>query len=184
MATPPATGDTAPEGNPVRPSLRRDDPAIAERLTASATRHEDPAMADEAVTDESPNLDPEATSLDSLDAPTSEQPEKSTTRPAVEALRRWVGVAGSLAAGLLRRLTRRSGSDEPTRLIDVLRLLGLARRAVPKPVVGPKAYVQWWQRLLALVALAALVTGLGFAFTAAIGLIVVVAGFLLEQAIV
>ena len=69
------------------------------------------------------------------------------------------------------------------RLIDLLRVLGLARRAVPRAVVGPKAYPQWWQRLLALVALIALVAVIGFALAAAVGLMVVVAGFLLEQAI-
>ena len=69
------------------------------------------------------------------------------------------------------------------RLIDLLRVLGLARRAVPRAVVGPKAYPQWWQRLLALVALIALVAGIGFVLAAAVGLMVVVAGFLLEQAI-
>ena len=68
-------------------------------------------------------------------------------------------------------------------LIDVLRVLGLARRAVPRPVVGPKAYPQWWQRVLALLALAAVVVGIGFALAALVGLMVVVAGFLLEQAI-
>ena len=68
-------------------------------------------------------------------------------------------------------------------LLSVLRLLGLARRAVPRPVVGPKAYVRWWQRVLALIALIALVAAIGFAFAAAVGLMVVVAGFLLEQAI-
>ncbi len=69
------------------------------------------------------------------------------------------------------------------RLIDLLRVLGLARRAVPRAVVGPKAYPQWWQRLLALAALIALVAAIGFALAAAVGLMVVVAGFLLEQAI-
>ena len=69
------------------------------------------------------------------------------------------------------------------RLIDVLRVLGLARRAVPRPVVGPKAYTQWWQRVLALLALIGLMVGIGFALAAAVGLMVVVAGFLLEQAI-
>ena len=68
-------------------------------------------------------------------------------------------------------------------LIDVLRVLGLARRAVPRPVVGPRAYPQWWQRMLALLVLAAVVVGIGFALAALVGLMVVVAGFLLEQAI-
>lgn len=81
---------------------------------------------------------------------------------------------------------RSAGPTRPRRrirLIDVLRVLGLARRAVPRPVVGPKAYPQWWQRLLALVVLIALVVGIGFALAALVGLLVVVAGFLLEQAI-
>ena len=69
------------------------------------------------------------------------------------------------------------------RLIDVLRVLGLARRAVPRPVVGPQAYPQWWQRLVALVLLAALVTVIGIVLAALVGVMVVVAGFLLEQAI-
>lgn len=69
------------------------------------------------------------------------------------------------------------------RPIDVLRVLGLARRAVPRPVVGPKAYPQWWQRILALLLLAATVVVIGFVLAALVGLLVVVAGFLLEQAI-
>ena len=69
------------------------------------------------------------------------------------------------------------------RLIDVLRVLGLARRAVPRPVVGPRAYPQWWQRVLALLILMALVVVIGFVLAALVGLMVVVAGFLLEQAI-
>ncbi len=65
----------------------------------------------------------------------------------------------------------------------MLRVLGLARRAVPLPVVGPKAYVQWWQRIVALLVLAAMVVVIGIALAAVVGLLVVVAGFLLEQAI-
>ena len=68
-------------------------------------------------------------------------------------------------------------------IIDVLRALGLARRAVPRAVVGPKAYPQWWQRILALVALIALVAVIGLVLAAAVGVMVVVAGFLLENAI-
>ncbi|MCY4665692.1 MAG: hypothetical protein OXC00_13615 [Acidimicrobiaceae bacterium] len=69
------------------------------------------------------------------------------------------------------------------RLIDVLRVLGLARRAVPRPVVAPRAYPQWWQRVLALLILMALVVVIGFVLAAFVGLMIVVAGFLLEQAI-
>lgn len=85
-----------------------------------------------------------------------------------------------------RAALRPGGPASPKRrirLIDVLRVLGLARRAVPRPVVGPKAYPQWWQRLLALGVLVALVAGVGSALAALVGLLVVVAGFLLEQAI-
>lgn len=75
------------------------------------------------------------------------------------------------------------GRPRRIRLIDVLRVLGLARRAVPRVVVGPKAYPQWWQRLLALAALIGLVVAIGFALAAFVGILVVVAGFLLENAI-
>ena len=104
----------------------------------------------------------------------------------------WVRISGSArrSAGTMlrsaRAALRSAGASRPKRrirLIDVLRVLGLARRAVPHPVVGPKAYPQWWQRLLALVVLMALVVGIGFALAALVGLLVVVAGFLLEQAI-
>ncbi len=69
------------------------------------------------------------------------------------------------------------------KLIEVLRVLGLARQTVPEPVVGLKAYPQWWQRVVALVALIGLVVAMGFVLAALVGLVVVVAGFLLEQAI-
>ena len=68
-------------------------------------------------------------------------------------------------------------------VFEALRILGLTRRAVPRPVVGPKAYVQWWQRVAAAAALVALVVGVGLALAAAVGLMAVAAGFLLEQAI-
>lgn len=87
---------------------------------------------------------------------------------------------------LARAALRSAWAARPTgrvRLIDLLRVLGLARRAVPRAVVGPKAYPQWWQRLLALVALVGLVVVIGFVLAAAVGIMVVVAGFLLENAI-
>ncbi|MFQ5558403.1 MAG: hypothetical protein ACE5GB_12980 [Acidimicrobiales bacterium] len=68
-------------------------------------------------------------------------------------------------------------------MIDVLRFVGLARREVPRPVVGRKAYVRWWERLRALIVLSGIVVGLGFALAATIGILVLGAGFLLEQAI-
>ena len=97
--------------------------------------------------------------------------------------------ARRLASAMLQRARaalRAAWAARPTgrvRLIDVLRVLGLARRAVPRAVVGPKAYPQWWQRLVALVALAGLVVVIGFVLAAAVGIMVVVAGFLLENAI-
>lgn len=68
-------------------------------------------------------------------------------------------------------------------MIDVLRFFGLARRGVPRPVVGPKAFVRWWQRLRAAVVLVAIVAGLGLALAAVVGVIALTAGFLLERAI-
>lgn len=68
-------------------------------------------------------------------------------------------------------------------MIDVLRFFGLARRGVPRPVAGPKAFVRWWQRLGAAVVLSAVVAGLGLALAVAVWVIVLGAGFLLEQAI-
>ena len=105
---------------------------------------------------------------------------------------RWARIARSTrrsarALGRSARSTLRSAwAARPrrrVRLIDVLRVLGLARRAVPRPVVGPKAYPQWWQRIFALLVLAAMVVVIGFVLAALVGLLVVVAGFLLEQAI-
>lgn len=68
-------------------------------------------------------------------------------------------------------------------MLDSLRALGLIRRGVERPVVGRKAYVRLWERLRALVVLAAIVLALGVALAAVIGVIVLGAGFLLEQAI-
>ncbi len=105
--------------------------------------------------------------------------------------RTWPGLRLGRRDAPARRL-RLGRRDAPARmrkpwrrigLIDVLRVLGLARRAVPRPVVGPRAYPQWWQRVLALLVLMAMVVGIGFVLAALVGLMVVVAGFLLEQAI-
>lgn len=111
----------------------------------------------------------------------------STTRAGHD---RWARIARSTrraarALGRSARSTLRSAWAgrrwRRVRLVDVLRVLGLARRAVPQPVVGPKAYPQWWQRILALLVLAAMVVVIGFVMAASVGLLVVVAGFLLEQ---
>ena len=73
--------------------------------------------------------------------------------------------------------------DERLGVIDVLRFFGLARRTVPRPILGRKAYVRWWERLRASVVLVAIVIGMGFLLAAIVGVIVLGAGFLLEQAI-
>lgn len=70
-----------------------------------------------------------------------------------------------------------------TLLSKTLRGLGLARRVVPRPVIGEKAYVQWWQRLLAAVVLTFMVIGIALSLSAAVGLVVVVVVVVLEQAI-
>lgn len=83
-------------------------------------------------------------------------------------------------------LSRSAGekTKQHSRLLAALRVLGLARRAVPRVIVGKKAYVRWWQRVLAAVALAVLVMIIGVAITAAAGLLVLVAGLLFEGAII
>lgn len=101
------------------------------------------------------------------------RPPPEPPRPAESPSERRPRSAGTLPA----RAVRRFG------VIDVLRFFGLARRGVPRPVVGPKAFVRWWQRLRAAVVLAAVVAGLGMASAAVVGVIVLGAGFLLEQAI-
>lgn len=73
--------------------------------------------------------------------------------------------------------------DQINIVTDSLRALGLLRRRVERPVVGRKAYVRLWERLRALIVLSAIVLGLGIALATMIGVIVLGAGFLLEQAI-
>ena len=107
--------------------------------------------------------------------------DKTWSRIARSARRSATAILRSAQAAL--RSAAATRPKRRIRLIDVLRVLGLARRAVPRPVVGPKAYPQWWQRLRALLVLIALVVGIGFALAALVGLLVVAAGFLLEQAI-
>ncbi|MEZ5168917.1 MAG: hypothetical protein R2695_21420 [Acidimicrobiales bacterium] len=68
-------------------------------------------------------------------------------------------------------------------VMDSLRVLGVVRSEVRQPVVGRNAYVRTWERIRAVIVLGAIVIGLGLMLAAAIGLIVLAAGFLLEQAI-
>lgn len=73
--------------------------------------------------------------------------------------------------------------DDTNIIMDTLRVLGIVRRRVDRPVVGRKAYVRWWERVRALIVLAAIVIGLGIALAAIVGITVLSLGFLLERAI-
>lgn len=59
--------------------------------------------------------------------------------------------------------------------------LGIGPRDPEPVVVGRKAYVQWWERIRAAVALFVLVILLGLATAAAVGALFFVGGFVLEQ---
>ena len=77
-----------------------------------------------------------------------------------------------------------TGRNQPSELVaSSLRAVGILRRTVERPVVGPKAYVRLWQRLRSLIVLGAIVVGLGIAVAVVIGVIVVGLAFLLENAI-
>ena len=73
--------------------------------------------------------------------------------------------------------------DDTNIIMDSLRAIGLVRRRVDRPIVGRKAYVRWWERIRAVIVLAALVAGLGIALAALVGITVLGLGFLLERAI-
>ena len=73
--------------------------------------------------------------------------------------------------------------DDTNIIMDSLRAIGLVRRGVDRPIVGRKAYVRWWERIRAIIVLAALVVGLGIALAAVVGITVLGLGFLLERAI-
>ncbi len=73
--------------------------------------------------------------------------------------------------------------DRANPLLDSLRAAGILKERVLDPVIGRRAYVRWWERARALLVLAAIVAGLGIALAAVIGVTVLAAGFLLEQAI-
>ena len=73
--------------------------------------------------------------------------------------------------------------DDTNIIMDSLRAIGLVRRRVDRPIVGRKAYVRLWERIRAIIVLAALVVGLGIALAAVVGITVLGLGFLLERAI-
>ncbi len=73
--------------------------------------------------------------------------------------------------------------DDTSIVMDSLRVLGLVRLRVERPVVGRKAYVRLWERVRAIIVLTAIIVSIGVLLAATIGIIVLAAGFLLEQAI-
>lgn len=85
--------------------------------------------------------------------------------------------------GLLAAAVPLDDDDETSILMDSLRAIGLVRRRVERPVVGRKAYVRLWERVRALVVLTAIIVSIGVLLATTIGVIVLAAGFLLEQAI-
>lgn len=73
--------------------------------------------------------------------------------------------------------------DENSILMDSLRAVGLVRKRVDRPVVGKKAYVRMWERVRAVIVLAAIIISLGVLLATVVGLFFLALGFLLEQAI-
>ena len=73
--------------------------------------------------------------------------------------------------------------DDSNIAMDTLRLLGIVRRRVDRPVVGRKAYVRWWERIRALIVLGAIVIGLGLLLAVVVGVMILSLGFMLERAI-
>ncbi len=80
-------------------------------------------------------------------------------------------------------LTTGPDRDRVNPIIESMRAIGIIHHHVPRAVVGKKAYVRWWQRLRAIITLGVIVLALGVALAAGIGIIILGAGFLLEQAI-
>lgn len=73
--------------------------------------------------------------------------------------------------------------DDSNIAMDALRVLGIMRRRVDRPVVGRKAYVRWWERIRALIVLGAIVIGLGLLLAVVVGVMILSLGFMLERAI-
>lgn len=73
--------------------------------------------------------------------------------------------------------------DDTNIVMDTLRVLGIVRRRVERPVVGRRSYVRWWERVRALVVLTAIVVGLGLLLAVLVGVTILGLGFMLERAI-
>jgi hypothetical protein len=105
-------------------------------------------------------------------------------QPAMVARRIGTGVSRYPDGGLLMEVRlREEDADETSIVMDSLRVLGLVRRDVERPVVGRRAYVRLWERVRAVIVLGAIIVGIGVTLAATIGVLVLAAGFLLEQAI-
>lgn len=103
-------------------------------------------------------------------------------QPATTACHIGTGPSRATIAGLT--LAVRFDKDDDTSIVmDSLRAIGLVRRRIEQPVVGRKAYVRLWERVRALIVLSAIIVSIGVAVAATIGILVLAAGFLLEQAI-
>jgi hypothetical protein len=111
-----------------------------------------------------------------LRPPTSMKPAMLRAANSSEHLRRRVGPT-------MLGIIPVNDEDDTNIIMDSLRVIGLVRRRVDRPIVGRKAYVRWWERIRAIIVLAALVVGLGIALAAVVGIIVLGLGFLLERAI-
>ena len=95
-----------------------------------------------------------------------------------------IGTAGTRTSPTGVALALRFDEDDDTSIVlDSLRAIGIVRPRVERPVVGRKAYVRLWERIRAGIVLAAIIITIGVAVAAAIGILVLAAGFLLEQAI-
>lgn len=73
--------------------------------------------------------------------------------------------------------------DGANSVVEALRTLGILRDPNPAPTVGRRAYVRWWERVRAALFLVAVLIALGVVLAVVIGVTVLIAGFLLEQAI-
>lgn len=80
-------------------------------------------------------------------------------------------------------MLRLEEDDDTSIVMDSLRALGIVRREIERPVVGRRAYVRVWERVRALIVLAVIIITIGIMVAATIGVLVLAAGFLLEQAI-
>lgn len=85
--------------------------------------------------------------------------------------------------GSIVAMLRLEKDDDTSIVMDSLRALGIVRRGIERPEVGRRAYVRVWERVRAFIVLSAIIVTIGVMLAATIGVMVLAAGFLLEQAI-